>query len=404
MVGWVPQLAEWQESTESRDGPSAVPLLASTSLKRQEIGAWNLATSGQAALKGPSEPGRYRYWMVGEEGRIFWLEAGVEPDSRWEADAPKGVRAGDAFQAGPRFSPGLLKGVIGLTASADEGLAPEGYLSTAGVSKGTQVTLPFSYSARIEAQSALALGWKVARGGFRRTVEAKVDLWETPLVTRRLRTGELVGSHRLRADGPWRLVIWPPEEGTSLIAATDPTGRRVERRLTPSSASLVFEGAVAGVVHVVQSGDQVGFDWYRTEPDQGQVKTWASAVYLERGLRDEDGDPTLVWNQSAPGKILLSLVNPYPHLTGKLELPIPAGLEPVSLDSANALGGATEWTYDKGVVRLPLKELQVGEYLWEIELVARSTGEYLWPSARVYSSKGEVWAISSSSRIKVEAK
>ena len=165
---------------------------------------------------------------------------------------------------------------------------------------------------------------------------------------------------------------------------------------------MVFEGATAGVVHLVQSGARNGFDWYRTEPDHGQAEGWASQVYLQRVLLDADGEPTMVWNASSPGKVLVSMVNPYPNLTGKLELPLPAGLEPVSLELANSLVGVNNWSYQKGVVRLPLQQLQAGEYLWEVELVARAPGEYLWPTARLFSSEGKLWAMSQSSRVKVE--
>ncbi|MFA7484258.1 MAG: hypothetical protein WC314_27435 [Vulcanimicrobiota bacterium] len=100
--------------------------------------------------------------------------------------------------------------------------------------------------------------------------------------------------------------------------------------------------------------------------------------------------------------VLLSLVNPSPGLGAEVELPLPAGVEPLALTAANSSSKDLPWSFSQGIVRFSVEDLPAGEYLWKLELGGRAGGDYLWPSARLRSQRGELWALSGSSRMRIE--
>lgn len=137
-------------------------------------------------------------------------------------------------------------------------------------------------------------------------------------------------------------------------------------------------------------------------PISEELRPWASRVYLERLAVDASGLPASRWSVEQGMALTVSLVNPRDGLSGQLQCPLPAGVEPLDLVALNSQAENVPWSFEQGVMSWQVSELGAGEALWRVELEAISQGDFLWPSARFTSPTGELWARSGSSRVTVE--
>lgn len=408
-VGWFPSHSGWEEPSVGERKPLGYPLLPPLKLKPEELAGWLLGSQGESVLGTPSVAGSYRYWSVESStasGDILDREIG---ESRhWSAVSPAGVRGGDRFRAGPRFTPGPLAGAVGLTASAElSGLLPRGFYSTAGVAKDSEQTLLFDYQAP-ERETRLSLAWKVGQGGHSQELSTALAIWPTPPIPRQLKNGRvsLGETVQLSARGPWRLVARALGTARSRaeVVASDPGGRYEVRTLEVGGPPLIFEGDKVGLVRIRhRSGaPPVAFGWYALEPERGQTEPWSTRAYLDRLAVDGSDNSVEQWSIQKGMGVVLSVVNPNAGLTGILECPLPAGVEPVALLPWNSRAPEIPWIFEQGVLRCRLDDLPAGESLWKIELEGRVTGDFLWPSARLLSPERQLWALSKSSRLVVE--
>lgn len=408
-AGWFPSHPGWEEPSVVGSGPTGFPLLPPLKLKREELAGWLLDAQGERALWAPSVAGSYRYWSVEPTAALERLDTEIGESSHWSTVSPPGVREGDRFRAGPRFTPGPLMGPVGLTASARlSGLRPTGFHSTADVAKGADQTLLFDYQASDVGQTRLSLVWKVGQGGYRQELSTDLAIWPTPPTPRQTQGGRvsLGETVELHAKGPWRLIARALGTARSRVevVASDPGGRHETRTLEVGGPPLIFEGGKVGIVRIGhRSGTSpVAFGWYSLEPERGQTEPWAARAYLDRLAVDGADHAVEYWSIQKGMGVVLSVVNPNSGLTGILECPLPAGVEPVALLAWKSRAPEVPWTFEQGVLRCRLVDLPAGESLWKIELEGRTSGDFLWPSARLLSPERQLWALSKSSRFSVE--
>ena len=408
VIGWSEVLPGWTPSQSSSEGPSGVPLLPWRDSSATEMEGERLSSQGQATLLAPTESGLYRLWSVASgTGLLQETVVKIEPSPRWSVLGPPGVRAGDRFRAGPEFSPGPLGGSVGLTASSsDVGLIPSGFLSTAGVAKGSEQALWFDYRAPEEAATLLTLGWRVGRGGFRQELSTQIPVWsiaKIPHASGQFRLAPKEKGKR-RVSGAWRLMARVVGDQRATLIATDPTGGQKVLELEPNAPAVGFEGAKAGTVRVEHRSGKglVDCQWWSLEPDQGAVSPWASRAYLDRMAVDGENEKVESWKAADGMAVVLSLVNPGDGLSGEVELPLPAGVEPIALRPMNGQATECRWTYVNGSLCFAVEALPAGESLWKIDLEGRAGGDYLWPSARLVSPRGDLWSLSSSSRVRID--
>lgn len=122
---------------------------------------------------------------------------------------------------------------------------------------------------------------------------------------------------------------------------------------------------------------------YRAPGAPGNV---AGQIALDQELVDPASGTPLAGERVRPGQVVglrLTLVAAQPLIRAELELPLPAGLEPLPLAAQAPLLHVTGPTADKRRLLLHLGEVAPGVYSWTIGARAVAAGNFRAPPARI---------------------